>query len=346
MLLACGCLVSCFSVETFAYATPQKNVPLAGGSFSIWWTSGYNGEGVSKGTMANDTGHTMTITEWSSTKNSGDGPRKPKLEAFKIAFDENMHLTGGYDYMLNVAALPGNGVKAKFNKYNGPVSCSFYDQYNNLVWTYDFYTSGLEYEQNGFIYCIMRDLPVSLDFKYLFMRFDTTGTGGYDVDGVFGLGSTPSWLQLTQLEKGVDSGDVVKAIRDQTAADQSRYDDFTSNGGQQGPDAIGDAQESVSGKIGTLDFAEGVLSDFIGLFSATPGDATLTLPGFKWHDADTDEELTVWEPQTFDFAFIEEHFGPLVSALRVGTVLAVYGAMLWYLQGVFDRIFGRGGDND
>lgn len=345
VLLVFGCLASCFSVETFAYATPQKNVPLAGGSFSIWWTSDYNGEGVSKGTMANDTGHTMTITEWSSTKNSGDGPRKPKLEAFKIAFDENMHLTGGYDYMLNVAALPGNGVKAKFNQYNGPVSCSFYDQYNNLVWTYDFYTSGLEYEQNGFIYCIMRDLPVSLDFKYLFMRFDTTGTGGYDVDGVFGLGSTPSWLQLTQLEKGVDSGDVVKAIRDQTAADQNRYDDFISPGGQQGPDAIDSTQQFVSEKIGILDFAEGVLSDFIGLFSADPGDATLTLPGFKWHDLDTDTDLTVWEPQTFDFAFVEEHFGPLVSAMRVGTVLAVYGALLWYLQAVFERIFGGGDGN-
>lgn len=345
MLLACGFLASCFSVETLAYATPQKQLALPGGSFSIWWHSDFNGQGESKGTIANDSGHTMTITEWSSEKNSGNGPQKPKLDAVKMTFDTNVHVTGGYDYMFNLSALPGNGIKAKFNKYNGPISCSFYDQYNNMVWTYSFYASGLEYEQNGFIYFIMRELPVSLDFKYIFIQFDSSNTGGYPDNGVFGLGSCPSWMQLTQLEKGVDSGDVVKAIRDQTSADQSRYDDFISNGGQQGSDAIDSTKDAVSGKIGILDFAEGVLSDFIGLFSADPGDATLTLPGFKWHDSDTDTDLTVWEPQTFDFAFVEEHFGPLVSALRVGTVLTVYGALLWYLQSVFDRIF-RGGDGN
>lgn len=152
-------------------------------------------------------------------------------------------------------------------------------------------------------------------------------------------------IQLIQLEKGADADDVIKAIEDQTAADQGRYDDFTSNGSEQGSSAIDSTQTAVSEKIGLLDFAEGVLSDFIGLFSANPGDATLTLPGFKWHDSDTNTDLTVWESQTFDFAFVEEHFGPLVSALRVGTVLSVYGALLWYLQSVFDRIFGGGDRN-
>lgn len=345
MLLACGFLVSCFSVETFAYATPQKIVPLSGGSFSIWWHSDFNGKGASNGTIANDGPHTLTITDWSSEKNSGTGPQRPKLDAVKFTFDDSTHVTGGYDYMFNLSALPGVSKDAGFNKYNGPVVMAFYDQYNNMVWSYSFYASGLEYDQNGFIYCVMRDLPVSIDFKYIFLQFDSSNTSGYITEGIFGGGSCSSWMQLTQLEKGVDSGDVVKAIREQTQADQSRYDDFTSNGGSQGSDAIDSTHQAVSGKIGILDFAEGVLSDFIGLFSADPGDATLTLPGFKWHDSDTDTDLTVWEPQTFDFAFVEEHFGPLVSALRVGTVLTVYGALLWYLQAVFDRIFGGGDRN-
>lgn len=346
VLLACGFLASFFSVETFAYATPQKQLALSGGSFSIWWHSDFNGKGESKGTIANDFGHTLAITEWSSEKNSGTGPRQPKLDSVLMTFDENTHVTGGYDYMFNLSALPGSGSQAKFNKYNGPVSCSFYDQYNNMIWTYSFYASGLEYEQNGFIYFIMRELPVSIDFKYIYIQFDSSNTGGYPGDGIFGVGSCPSWMQLTQLEKGVDSGDVVKAIREQTQADQSRYDDFTSDGSQQGSVAIDSTKTAVSEKIGILDFSEGVLSNFIGLFSADPGDATLTLPGFKWHDSDTDTDLTVWEPQTFDFVFVEEHFGPLVSALRVGTVLTVYGALLWYLQAVFDRIFGGGDRND
>lgn len=345
MLLACGFLVSCFSVDTFAYATPQQNLTLSGGSFSIWWHSDYNGNGVSNGTLANDVSHTMTVTGWNSTKNSGDGPKKPKLDAVKIIFDETTHVTGGYDYLINLACLPGG---VKFNNYNGFVVCSLYDQYNNTVWTNSAYASGTAYGQNGFLYCLMRDLPVGIDFKSMYFEFDpdATGTGGYPRDGTFGTGNTDSsWLQITQLEKGADADDVIKAIEDQTAADQGRYDDFTSNGSEQGASAVESTQQSVSEKIGILDFAEGVLSDFIGLFSANPGDATLTLPGFKWHDSDTGEELTVWEPQTFDFAFVEEHFGPLVSALRVGTVLTVYGALLWYLQAVFDRIFGGGDRN-
>ena len=341
-LLACGFLVSCFSVETFAFATPQTVLPLGAGTFALWWHSEYNGNGVSYGTFANDVGHTMTVTGWHSNQNSGTTIKRPKIDALKINFDNGVHITGGYDYLISLSALPGD---AKFNDLTGPIALSFYDQYNNTVWSQTFYTPGTDYEQNGFLYCVIRDLPVSIDFEYMYIRFDTTG-GGFVPDDLFATGkSAASWLQVVQLEKGSDSDDVVEAIRDQTASDQSRYDDFTSNGSEQGSSAVESTQQSVSEKIGILDFAEGVLSDFIGLFSASPGDATLTLPGFKWHDSDTGQELTVWESQTFDFAFVEEHFGPLVSALRVGTVLTVYGSLLWYLQAVFDRIFGGGDRN-
>lgn len=338
MLLACGFLASCFSVDAFAVGNQQTIVPLSGASVSIYWHSQYNGTGVSYGNIANTTGFPVTITSWNASNGTYNTPRAPQLDAIKIDFTDSFHLKARADYLFQLA-----GMVAKLG-YEVGGTMAMYDQYNNTVWTGVSYSPGNDRAQNGFVYYLMRDLPVSLDVKSIYIRFDQSY--GY-ADGVFGVDgkSWNCWMQCIELEQGADADDVVKAIEDQTAADQSRYDDFISNGGQQGPDAIDATKQSVSEKIGILDFAEGVLSDFIGLFSADPGDATLTLPGFKWHDSDTDTELTVWEPQTFDFVFVEEHFGPLVSALRVGTVLTVYGALLWYLQSVFDRIF-RGGDGN
>lgn len=336
MLLACGFLVSCFSVETFAAGNQQTFVSIPGAQVSIYWHSEYNGAGVTYCTMANDTGHTLTVNSWNSASNPHT-MRSPHLDAIRFEFDSEFQMKAMGDYLLSLA---GTGI-SKFG-YEVRGTCAFYDKYNNTVWTADSYSPGNDRTQNGFVYYLIRDLPVNIGVKSIYIRF--ASSYGYP-DDTFASGSGTTWIQLTQLEKGADGDDVVKAIEDQTAADQSRYDDFTSNGGSQGPDAIDSTHQSVSEKIGILDFAEGVLSDFIGLFSADPGDATLTLPGFKWHDSDTDEDLTVWEPQTFDFAFVEEHFGPLVAALRVGTVLTVYGALLWYLQAVFDRIFGGGDRN-
>ena len=340
VLLVFGCLASCFSVNVFAAASPQTLVPLSDAEVKIFWHSTYNGDGVSYGSIDGTQAHTLTIDSWRSDKNSGGTQQGPKLDAIKFTFNQTFHMQARSDYLLSLA-----GIGVKFDKNSGPHICSFYDQYNNLVWTGTYYAPSTSNDGNGFLYYVIRDIPTSLDVKYIRYTFNWNDNYQY-ADGSFGTGNKGStWLQLIQLEKGSDADDVIKAIEDQTAADQSRYDDFISSGGQQGPDAIDSTQQSVSEKIGILDFAEGVLSDFIGLFSADPGDATLTLPGFKWHDLDTDTDLTVWEPQTFDFAFIEEHFSPLVSAMRVGTVLTVYGALLWYLQAVFDRIFGGGDGN-
>lgn len=344
LLLVCGCLVSCFSVDAFAADdSGQLSLPLSGGQISIYWNSHWNGNGVSYGNFDASTAHVLTFTGWKGTDdNYSVTIRQPVLKSAKLDFSSTFHLAQGRDYYLSLGGL---GCKFADNEVSGAV-IYFLDTYNNLVWSYNLTSPGNSYSQNGFLYCVLRDCPLNVDVSRLQIVFNQSNTAYYP-DKTFQDGSWNTWLQIIQLAKDDDrSADtIVKAIQDQTAADQSRYDDFTSNGSQQGPDAITGAQESVSGKIGLLDFAESVLSDFIGLFSDTPGDATLTLPGFKWHDTDTNMDLTVWEAQTFDFAFIEEHFKPLDSALRVGTVLAVYGAMLWYLQGVFDRIF-RGGDEN
>lgn len=339
-LLACGFLVSCFSVEVFAADSLHSLVPLSDADVKIYWHSSYNGNGVSYGSIDGTQGHGLTINSWESERNSSIGPKEPQLDAVRFKFSQTFHMEAGYDYLLSWSDLGDH-----FDSRVGPGVCSFYDQYNNLVWTGTYYAPGTTNSGNGFLYYLIRDVPTSLDVNHIRVTFNAVD-GYHYPDGSFRSeywGRT--WVQLVQLEKGADADDVIKAIENQTAADQNRYDDFTSNGSEQGSAAIESTEQSVSEKIGTLDFAEGVLSDFIGLFSVNPGDATLTLPGFKWHDSDTGQDLTVWESQTFDFSFVEQHFGPLVSALRFATVLTVYGALLWYLQAVFDRIFGGGDRN-
>lgn len=344
MLLVFGLCLNCFSVDAFASDdSGQQSLPLSSGNIAIYWYSQYNGNGVTYGNFDDSSAHVLTFTSWKGSNDTYKVVRQPVLRSAKFEFSSAFHLIQGRDYYLSLSGL---GCKFGSNELNGAV-IYFLDQYNNLVWSYNLTSPGNDYSLNGFLYCVLRDCPLNVDVSRVQIVFNQSN-GAHYPDETFQSGSYNTWLQIIRLSKDDDRGvdEIVKAIKEQTAADASRYDDFTSDGSAQGSGAVSGAQESVSGKIGALDFAEGVLSDFIGLFSADPGDATLTLPGFKWHDTETDTDLVVWEPQTFDFAFVETHFTPLVSAVRVGTVLAVYGAMLWYLQAVFDRIFGRGGDND
>lgn len=338
-LLACGFLVSCFSVDAFAADNAddsgQLALSLSGGQISTYWSSKYNGESVSYGNFTADYDHRITYTEVRYGNSTYNKSREPVLNSSTLTFDSTFPLIAGRRYYIAFQALPV--------RFTGSMSVqlSFFDQYNTCSWTSDDFTVGSQYGGNGFTYVLL-DCPITFEVKTIRVRVFNSPAW---YDGTFDVGYNPQpWLNVVRLAKDDDRSvdEIVKAIQDQTAADQNRYDDFTSNGSEQGSSAIDSTKNSVSEKIGILDFAEGVLSDFIGLFSANPGDATLTLPGFKWHDSDTNTDLTVWESQTFDFAFVEEHFGPLVSALRVGTVLSVYGALLWYLQAVFDRIFGGG----
>lgn len=339
MLLVFGCLASFSSVNVFAAdESGQLILSLSAGQISTYWSSEYNGDSVSYGNFTAASDHRITYTEVRYGNSTYNKSRAPVLHSSTLTFDDTFPLIGGRRYYIAFQALPV--------RFTGSMSVelSFYDQYNTCCWTSDDFTVGSQFGGNGFTYALL-DCPLTFDVKTIRVRVFSSPAWA---DGTFDPGYNPQpWLNVIRLAKDDDRGadEIVKAIKEQTAADASRYDDFTSGGSQQGSSAIDSTQTAVSEKIGILDFSEGVLSDFIGLFSANPGDATLTLPGFKWHDSDTNTDLTVWEPQTFDFGFVEEYFGPLVSALRVGTVLTVYGALLWYLQAVFDRIFGGGDRN-
>ena len=351
MLLACGFLAGCFSVDAFAADdSGTASIPLSGGTFTIstslydWQNNSNLKDSLYSSGTFNDINHTAIVSKLTSVTGSTINDLDvPWVNFIQFNFDTKFHVVQNRRYVFQLV-LPGindalmrDGSQGSY----GDVTLSFIDPYNNVAWS----TTGFNTGASGFVYWIL-DSNTTFDVSTIRIAFrEKSGWGKLSELKVGGQKTT--WMQLirvadTQLQ---NTDDIVKKMQEQIDEDQKRYDDFTSDGSQQGSDSVDSTQSAVSEKIGILDFAEGVLSDFIGLFSDTPGDATLTLPGFKWHDSDTDTDLTVWEPQTFDFAFVEEHFGPLVSALRVGTVLTVYGALLWYLQAVFDRIFGGGDGN-
>lgn len=353
-LLACGFLASCFSVNVFAEESDSKDVPLSGGWFHIEWTSfsygvngganTYRGYYVSSGLFDDSPAHVMNLDKLDNVHNATPLDNAA-IQSLTYFFNTPLHLEAGRKYLI---ASASNFIKYGLGLNYENVRMTLLSSSNFPAWSTDSYEPGLPNTRmnlgaNGFCYWVVEPL-VSIDV--VSMRIDFDGkTCVESSSSLTTLGENRScWLSCTLISDSArqNADEIIKSIEDQTASEQKRYDDFTSNGGSEGSSAVESTQQSVSEKIGVLDFAEGVLSDFIGLFSANPGDATLTLPGFKWHDSDTGEYLTVWESQTFDFAFVEEHFGPLVSALRVGTVLTVYGALLWYLQAVFDRIFGGG----
>lgn len=357
VLLACGFLVSCFSVEVFAEGDDFQLVPLPGGWFSIAWNSfsygpnggpnTYRGYYISSGLFDDTTAHVMNLDQLDNVHNVTP-LESAAVQSLTYFFNTPFRLEAGRKYLIQSGSNFINyGVGLKYEN----VRMTLLDQYNNVAWSSDSYEPGLPNTRlnlgaNGFCYWVVEAL-VPIDVVSMRIDFD----GKTCIEPSSSLTtlnvSQSSWLQCALIvdSERQNTDEIIKSIQDQTAEEQKRYDDFTSNGSSQGSSAIDSTQESVSGKIGLLDFSEGVLSDFIGLFSSDPGDATLTLPGFKWHDSDTNTDLTVWESQTFDFSFVEQHFGPLVSALRVGTVLTIYGALLWYLQAVFDRIFGGGDRN-
>lgn len=306
MLLAFGFLVSCFSVDAFAADNADDSgqlfLPLSGGQITTYWSSKYNGESVSYGNFTADGDHRITFTEVRYGNSTYNKSREPVLNSSTMTFDSTFTLIGGRRYYIAFQCLPVSLTGSM------SVQLSFYDQYNTCCWTTDDFTVGSQYGGNGFTYVLM-ECPISFEAKSIRVRVFNSPVWK---DGVFDVGfSRQAWLGITRLadDDARSANEIIKAIQDQTAADQGRYDDFTSDGSQQGSSAVESTQQSVSEKIGILDFAEGVLSDFIGLFSANPGNATLTLPGFKWHDSDTGEDLTVWESQTFDFSLLKNTSG-------------------------------------
>lgn len=336
--MACLCFPRFFSVDAFAEGSAQTLLPFSDGQVKIFWHSPYNGNGVSLGSFDGTNAHTVTIDSWSSDKNSGGDLRGPKLDSIKFTFNQPFLMQARSDYYLYLAAL-GGPLGVAFDKNTGPYICSFYDQYNTLVWTDTYYAPGTNYEGNGGLYYIIRDLPISLNVKYIQFTFNFNDNYQYP-DGSFGTGFyVNTWLQLWQLEKGSDADDVIKAIEDQTASEQSLYDDFTQGGDDS---ELNSATEQVSGKIGIFTALDNLLQGIFGIFTAGTADAaTIVWPSFAL--TVEGQSYDVWPEQTIN---LDTMFSGPLSALKVAlnfaSVSAVYFALVRYLLHVYDSIFGRG----
>lgn len=332
--MACLCFPRFFSVDAFAAGSAQTLVPFSDGQVKFFWHSPYNGNGVSSGSFDGTASHAVMIDSWRSDKNSGDVLKGPKLDSIKFTFNEPFLMQARSDYYLYLGP-PGIVV----NQNTGPAICSFYDQYNTLVWSDTYYAPGIKYEGTGSLYYIVRDLPISLNVKYIQFTFNFNDNYQYP-DGTFGTGfNVSTWLQLYQLEKGSDADDVIGAIEDQTASEQNRYDDFTQGGDDS---ELNSATDQVSGKIGIFTALDNLLQGIFGIFTSGTADAaTIVWPSFAL--TVEGQSYDVWPEQTIN---LDTLFSGSLSALKVtlnfASVSAVYFALVRYLLYVYESIFGRG----
>lgn len=100
---------------------------------------------------------------------------------------------------------------------------------------------------------------------------------------------------------------------------------------------VNDIQGQVEEKLGVLNFTADTLTSFLDLFNAnTVGDTKITFPSYTIEVQG--ETYTVWNNIEFDFSFLEENFGILITAVRTVTVLCVWLAVLSYLGKAKDQI--------
>lgn len=146
---------------------------------------------------------------------------------------------------------------------------------------------------------------------------------------------------------GDDSASILEAIKNQTDyINQNHQETMDKIDEQYNTDSSGeinsgvqDAADSAAESMGIVSYADSIIEQFLGLFDASAaGSAQLTLPAF----AITTNEGTyeVWEEHVFSFDSLEESFSGLLSVVRFATSLLVWGALVLYLQRVWDDVVG------
>ena len=146
---------------------------------------------------------------------------------------------------------------------------------------------------------------------------------------------------------GDDSASILEAIKNQTDdINQNHQETMDKIDEQYNTDSSGeinsgvqDAADSAAESMGIVSYADSIIEQFLGLFDASAaGIAQLTLPAF----AITTNEGTyeVWDEHVFSFESLEESFSGLLSVVRFATSLLVWGALVLYLQRVWDDVVG------
>lgn len=153
--------------------------------------------------------------------------------------------------------------------------------------------------------------------------------------------------QLVGMESSLNSalGSVADQITDSISDSAQQIKDSIEN-----QYAVSDAEDfgvgqltnQVEEKLGVLTFGADTLNNFLGLFQASNvGGTELTFPGFQIEVQG--QSYNVWPDISFDLAFLEEHFGILITAVRTVTVLCVWLAVLGYLVKAKDHFINNKG---
>lgn len=103
---------------------------------------------------------------------------------------------------------------------------------------------------------------------------------------------------------------------------------------------VNDLQSWFEDKFGILALPFTFLTTLIGAFSsAVSGDVSLVFPGIEIMGHE------VWADQTVDMASILQPFEVIVTAIRMALGVVLLGAFVHYLQALYDRVLGAGGDS-
>lgn len=162
------------------------------------------------------------------------------------------------------------------------------------------------------------------------------------VNGVTGLlNNVPSSPSDTggqvQIQGAVNN--VQSAVNSMQQQQMQNYNDFINPSPSTGNDMVEGGISSVNEKLGIFTAVEGILQNTLGLFNEENiGGTKLVFPAFGMNIQG--EHHQFWEDTEYDLSNLEEPFGALLSAVRLGTALVVYGALLMYLQKVFAEIIG------
>ena len=102
-------------------------------------------------------------------------------------------------------------------------------------------------------------------------------------------------------------------------------------------DMVGGVTDTIDSGAGGAGEAEEMQGRLVSLFKSG-GSTQLRFPAFSLEIQG--EVYEIWSEYIFDFKILDEHFGPLMVVVRMGSVVVVYIALVRYVMATWDKIFG------
>lgn len=153
-------------------------------------------------------------------------------------------------------------------------------------------------------------------------------------------------LRLDDIDSDLVSGaaGIQSAIDTQMQHDQQLWDDtYNPDSDQAASDTdsvISDYESQLADSLGLFDYVSSVTTDFVSMFSDSPGDPVLTFPA--WAITVSGISYPVWSAYTVNLSELLSDFSDLITVVRFALVFVVWAAVIRYLWSVWDKIFGGG----